>query len=101
MCIILNTLVLALDSHPIEPQMETAIEYTNLVFYFIFLAEMIIKLFGLGWNAYTRDRSNIFDFVIVIISTIDVAITYSAPLFIGDNAEPTEKGALQSFGTVS
>jgi len=75
-CIILNTLVLALDSHPIEPQMETAIEYTNLVFYFIFCIEMVMKLIGMGWKAYMRDRSNIFDFTIVILSTLDVIVSY-------------------------
>jgi hypothetical protein len=56
--------------------MEIAIEYTNLVFFVIFCLEMIIKLIGMGWKAYVRDRSNIFDFTIVILSTIDVIITY-------------------------
>jgi hypothetical protein len=56
--------------------MEIAIEYTNLVFFVIFCLEMVIKLIGMGWKAYMRDRSNIFDFTIVILSTIDVIITY-------------------------
>jgi hypothetical protein len=72
----LNTIILALDSHPIEPQMEIAIEYTNSVFYVIFLVEMVIKLTGMGWKAYMRDKSNIFDFTIVVLSTVDILITY-------------------------
>jgi hypothetical protein len=65
-----------LDKHPISEQEETAIEYTNLVFFVIFFAEMILKLIGMGWKSYMRDRTNIFDMVIVLMSTVDVALFF-------------------------
>jgi hypothetical protein len=70
----MNTIVLALDSHPIDPDLEFIIESTNLGFCFIFMAEMIIKLLAMGFISYFRDWSNIFDFVIIILSIFDLII---------------------------
>lgn len=51
----------------------------NLSFYVVFLFEMICKLIAFGVKLYIQDRFNIFDAIIVIISTIDVLMTYSTP----------------------
>jgi hypothetical protein len=48
--IITNTVILALDRHPIDPLYEQIITVSNLIFYCIFLLEMVIKLIGLGCN---------------------------------------------------
>ena len=52
-------------------------EYANLVFAVIFIVEMAVKLLGLGFREYFRDRFNDFDAVIVLISTVDIVLTYS------------------------
>ena len=39
-----------------------------------FFAEMIIKLIGLGAKEYVRDKFNLFDCVIVIISTVEIVL---------------------------
>ena len=70
-CILVNTVTLAMDCHPMDVLQEQIIEYTNILFYFVFLLEMIFKLIGLGFGEYTRLRSNIFDMAIVILSTFD------------------------------
>ena len=72
--ILLNTLTFALDTHPIEPAMAKTIEIANYVFYGIFLTEMFIKLLGTGFASYFRDRFNVFDFIIVLLSTVDVCL---------------------------
>jgi len=59
--IIFNTVVLAMDRHPIEPQEQSIFEIINVVFYIIFALEMIVKLIGLGPREYMRDKFNIFD----------------------------------------
>ena len=43
----------------------------NNVFMWCFLVEMIIKLIGLGPRNYLKDRFNIFDAFIVIVSIVD------------------------------
>ena len=46
----------------------------NYVFYSIFVLEMAIKIQAIGLRAYIRDRKNLFDAVILIISTVDVIL---------------------------
>ena len=44
----------------------------NIFFFTVFLIEMIIKITGLGPKGYIRDRMNIFDGTIVIVSAIEI-----------------------------
>ena len=46
----------------------------NYVFYSIFVLEMAIKVKAIGLRTYIRDRKNLFDAAIVIISTVDVIL---------------------------
>ena len=39
----------------------------------IFFLEMIIMLIGIGFEEYVKDRFNIFDAIIVLISVPDIA----------------------------
>ena len=79
-CIGLNTVILALDRYPSNSIYETLIEYTNLIFYGIFLIEMIMKLIGQGIESYFKDAQNIFDMIIVVLSTIDVSMYFYSKL---------------------
>jgi len=47
------------------------IEQINLFFFLIFVFEMILKMLGLGFKMYFKDTSNLFDFVVVAVSTVD------------------------------
>ena len=72
--IICNTIVLAADRFPDDKQYEETAAILNTIFTYTFLAEMIIKLLGLGVLEYKKDRFNLFDAAIVIISLVEVAI---------------------------
>ena len=91
----MNTVVLSLDKHPIDPGMETAIEYTNVVFTAFFMIEMILKLLGLGFQSYFRYGQNIFDCVIVLLSTADVGI------FLATEFSTYDFGFFLALGSVS
>lgn len=45
----------------------------NYFFTFAFLAEMILKLYGLGPNNYVSDSMNVFDGCIVVSSLVELA----------------------------
>jgi hypothetical protein len=47
---------------------------------------MILKLIGLGVKGYCSDRFNIFDGVIVFLSTIEVILFYSGVTGSGNSA---------------
>ena len=57
-CIALNTIILALDHHPIDYRFALTIEYSNLVFYFVFVIECIIENLAYGFRGYIADKGN-------------------------------------------
>ena len=76
-CIIANTVVLGLDSYPTKIRQLIFIEWANLIFFLTFLFEMIVKMLGLGLKLYFKDTANFFDFIVVVVSAIDLIILYS------------------------
>ena len=76
--IIANTIVLALDKYPEDTELVNISEILNEFFTWAFVAEMIIKLLGLGFKEYVRDSFNIFDAIIVILSIVDIIVTASS-----------------------
>ena len=75
--IVLNTVVLAFDSYPVNlERQEIAIQINDIVIW-LFFAEMIIKLIGLGFKEYMRDAFNVFDAVLVIVSLVDYVVLLS------------------------
>jgi hypothetical protein len=67
--------VLALDRVDITPEEEYHLEILNTVFMWCFFAEMILKLFGLGFKEYGRDSYNLFDAVLVVVSLAEYALS--------------------------
>jgi hypothetical protein len=56
---------------------EAQLEQANLVFTSFFALELIIKLWGLGLVSYFKDVSNTFDFLIVLISLVELPSSVS------------------------
>ena len=57
MLIILNTVVLAADHHPMEESAESSLEIINFILTVLFSLEMIVKLIGLGKYNKRESRS--------------------------------------------
>jgi hypothetical protein len=74
LCIVLNTVVLAMDRHNIDNTTYQILLTANLIFTFVFLVEMIVKILGLGVLGYCSDRFNIFDGTIVVVSLLEVIL---------------------------
>ena len=81
-CIIINTIFLALDRYPMPEEEQRVYEIANIIFFSIFLIEMILKLLALHPQAYCLDSFNVFDGFIVILSCIEVVLFYSG--IVGD-----------------
>lgn len=64
--IIANTLLLATDSYP-DPEFDL-ISSTHKVFTILFLIECVIRLIGLRWSQWKKEKFNVIDLLIVIIS---------------------------------
>jgi hypothetical protein len=75
--ILLNTVVLGLTHYKSSRNFEKSLDQTNIGFFAFFVIELIIKLLGRGFKHYLRDRFNWFDGVVVIVSSIDIIISYT------------------------
>jgi Ion transport protein len=75
----LNTLCLGLDSYPENQELNKVTDICNIVFFGIFFVEMLIKNLGMGPRLYIKDPFNVFDAIIVMVSIIDVILSYAVP----------------------
>ncbi|KAJ7317889.1 hypothetical protein JRQ81_004051 [Phrynocephalus forsythii] len=73
-CIVLNTLFMAMEHHPMTPQFEHVLAVGNLVFTGIFAAEMFLKLIAMDPYYYFQEGWNIFDGFIVSLSLMELML---------------------------
>ncbi|XP_068861825.1 sodium channel protein type 5 subunit alpha-like [Aphelocoma coerulescens] len=66
-CIILNTLFLAMEYPGMEPDYQRLISLSDQVFTLIFTVEMILKIIALDPYYYFQHKWNVFDSVVVLI----------------------------------
>ncbi|CAH1797368.1 unnamed protein product [Owenia fusiformis] len=71
--ILTNTIVLATEQYNMTDAHKQLLKISNYVFTGVFTVECVLKLFALSRD-YFRSGWNIFDFVIVIMSLVDVAV---------------------------
>ncbi|XP_009948673.1 PREDICTED: sodium channel protein type 5 subunit alpha-like, partial [Leptosomus discolor] len=73
-CIVMNTLFMALEHNNMSDNFKSMLNVGNLVFTGIFTAEMILKIIALDPYYYFQQRWNIFDSVIVTLSLIELSL---------------------------
>jgi hypothetical protein len=66
--IFFNTLVLALDKYPQDDSVNSTFDMINGILTWLFFGEMIVKLSALGFKGYARDKVNLFDAFIVMLT---------------------------------
>lgn len=73
-CILANTAFMAADQHPKSPELTEILQNGNYVFTAIFASEAFLKLIALSPMYYFRDGWNCFDFLIVFLSFLEMAL---------------------------
>ncbi|XP_072558428.1 sodium channel protein type 8 subunit alpha-like isoform X5 [Paramormyrops kingsleyae] len=73
-CIVLNTLFMAMEHYPMTPHFESVLSVGNLVFTGIFTAEMCAKLVAMDPYYYFQEGWNIFDGFIVSLSLMELGL---------------------------
>jgi len=80
-CIFISVILLALDEPGVDPDSDFAASMfeADVVMTVIFLLEFIMKVFAYGLimseGTYLRDRWNVLDFVIVIVSVLNIFLS--------------------------
>ncbi|XP_074201282.1 sodium channel protein type 11 subunit alpha isoform X1 [Camelus bactrianus] len=77
-CIIINTVFLAMEHYKMDPGFEKMLSTGNLVFTGIFMAEMCLKIIALDPYHYFRRGWNIFDSIVALLSFIDAMLASTA-----------------------
>ncbi|KAL7828327.1 hypothetical protein AOLI_G00314790 [Acnodon oligacanthus] len=77
--ILLNTICLAMQHHGQSASFNIAMNILNMLFTGLFTVEMILKLIAFKPRGYFSDPWNVFDFLIVIGSIIDVILSEINP----------------------
>ncbi|XP_034387844.1 sodium channel, voltage gated, type VIII, alpha subunit b isoform X1 [Cyclopterus lumpus] len=73
-CIVLNTLFMAMEHYPMTDQFQGVLSVGNLVFTGIFAAEMFAKLVAMDPYYYFQENWNIFDGFIVTLSLVELML---------------------------
>ena len=71
-----NMIVVVLSYMNLSEESQEKIDVADQVFMYIFVAEAVLKIIGLGPTLYFRDNWNKFDFFLVVVSlSVDVTIS--------------------------
>uniref|UniRef100_A0A8C8E4R8 Sodium channel protein n=1 Tax=Oryzias sinensis TaxID=183150 RepID=A0A8C8E4R8_9TELE len=73
-CIVLNTLFMAMEHYPMTNEFDNVLSVGNLVFTGIFTAEMCLKIIALDPYYYFQQGWNIFDGIIVSLSLMELGL---------------------------
>ncbi|XP_039769900.1 sodium channel protein type 11 subunit alpha [Ornithorhynchus anatinus] len=76
LCIVLNTLFMALEHYDMSPSLQATLNTGNNVFTAIFTIEMCLKIIALDPYYYFRRPWNIFDSFVVMLSFIELGLGY-------------------------
>ncbi|XP_059709013.1 sodium channel protein type 2 subunit alpha-like isoform X3 [Haemorhous mexicanus] len=74
-CIVLNTLFMAMEHYPMTEHFSTVLSVGNLVFTGIFAAEMVLKIIAMHPFNYFQVGWNIFDSFIVTLSLVELFLS--------------------------
>ncbi|KAF8791824.1 Sodium channel protein para like protein [Argiope bruennichi] len=74
LCIVVNTLFMAMDHHNMDPSFEKFLNYGNYFFTATFAIEAGFKLITLSPKYYFCEGWNIFDFIIVALSLLELGL---------------------------
>lgn len=77
-CVLLNTIVMAMDRYGIDPHTEKVLNNLNLAFTYIFIYEMTVKLLAIGPKKYTASKWNLIDGAVVLLSVIEIIVESQA-----------------------
>ncbi|KAL5110706.1 hypothetical protein TcWFU_007734 [Taenia crassiceps] len=76
--ILINTICLGMKFEGQPPVYADALDYLNMIFTGVFTVEFILKLTALGFKNYFNDLWNVFDFIIVVGSFVDIVLSHIA-----------------------
>ncbi|XP_073235068.1 voltage-dependent L-type calcium channel subunit alpha-1D-like [Porites lutea] len=75
-CVFLNTVLMSVEHYGQPKWLEKFQEISEYVFLSIFIAEMLLKMYGLGPKVYFKSAFNRFDCAVVLGGIIEIVVQY-------------------------
>ncbi|XP_047561281.1 sodium channel protein type 10 subunit alpha isoform X3 [Lutra lutra] len=82
LCIVVNTVFMAMEHHGMSTAFEAMLQIGNIVFTVFFTAEMVFKIIAFDPYYYFQKRWNIFDCIIVTVSLIELGAAKKGSLSV-------------------
>ncbi|XP_064475313.1 sodium channel protein para-like isoform X2 [Ornithodoros turicata] len=82
LCIVVNTLFMAMDHHDMQKDFENVLKTGNYFFTATFAIEAGMKLMAMSPKNYFREGWNIFDFIIVALSLVEILLDSGSGLSV-------------------
>ncbi|XP_022377117.1 sodium channel protein type 10 subunit alpha isoform X3 [Enhydra lutris kenyoni] len=82
LCIVVNTVFMAMEHHGMSATFEAMLQIGNIVFTVFFTAEMVFKIIAFDPYYYFQKRWNIFDCIIVTVSLIELGAAKKGSLSV-------------------
>ncbi|XP_026352534.1 sodium channel protein type 10 subunit alpha isoform X3 [Ursus arctos] len=82
LCIVVNTVFMAMEHHGMSAAFEAMLQIGNIVFTVFFTAEMVFKIIAFDPYYYFQKRWNIFDCIIVTVSLIELGAAKKGSLSV-------------------
>ncbi|ESO06390.1 hypothetical protein HELRODRAFT_64539 [Helobdella robusta] len=74
LCIVVNTIFMAIEHDEMGSTLENILKFGNYIFTGIFTVEAVLKVLALGLYRYLQDKWSCFDFIIVILSLVELGL---------------------------
>ncbi|XP_057560591.1 sodium channel protein type 10 subunit alpha [Hippopotamus amphibius kiboko] len=82
LCIVVNTIFMAMEHYGMSPTFEAMLQIGNIVFTVFFTAEMVFKIIAFDPFYYFQKKWNIFDCIIVTVSLIELGTARKGSLTV-------------------
>uniref|UniRef100_H0XBM7 Sodium channel protein n=1 Tax=Otolemur garnettii TaxID=30611 RepID=H0XBM7_OTOGA len=82
LCIVVNTLFMAMEHHRMSAAFEAMLQIGNIVFTIFFTAEMVFKIIAFDPYYYFQKKWNIFDCIIVTVSLLELGMAKKGSLSV-------------------
>eukprot|EP00070_Physeter_catodon_P005004 XP_007110560.2 sodium channel protein type 10 subunit alpha isoform X1 [Physeter catodon] len=82
LCIVVNTIFMAMEHYGMSPAFEAMLQIGNIVFTVFFTAEMVFKIIAFDPYYYFQKKWNVFDCIIVTVSLIELAAVRKGSLTV-------------------
>ena len=76
--IMINTILLAIDFHPMPQSLEENLDAWQLPFTIVFAEEVVVKLWAMGYHDWKAGSFNVFDGVVVVLDVFGTIVGAAA-----------------------